>query len=303
VTTAADWRARKRSVEVLGRRMACVEAGSGDPIILLHGNPTSSFLWRDVVGPLEGLGRLIVPDLVGMGDSDKLPDPGPGSYRFADHRRHLDALLAVLGVTGRAVLVLHDWGSALGFDWARRHPGAVAGIAYTEAIVGLLTWEDWPPEAVGIFRAMRSEAGESLVLDRNVFVERILPASVLRPLDPDAMAEYRRPFARPGEDRRPTLAWPRELPFAGEPPGDVHAVVEDYAAWLAGTDVPKLFVDADPGSILVGAPRESCRAWPAQTEVTVAASHFVPEDAGAEVGRAVAAWIAGLPGRSGPSAG
>ncbi len=290
MTTPAQWRARKRQVDVLGVPLAYVEAGEGDPIVLLHGNPTSSFLWRDVLPALEGRGRCIVPDLLGMGDSGKLARSGPGSYRFADHRRHLDALLERLGVRERVVLVVHDWGSALGFDWANRHRAAVRGIAYTEAIVRPLRWSEWPPAGVDIFRAMRSPAGEAIVLERNLFVERILPASVLRPLAPEVLDEYRRPFATPGEGRRPMLTWPREIPLDGEP-GEVTAVVADYAAWLAGSDVPKLFLDAQPGSILVGAQREFCSAWPNQTRLTVPGAHFVPEDAGTRIGEAVAAWL------------
>ena len=294
---ARDWRAAKRHVEVLGHNLAYVALRPGAPgftFVLLHGNPTSSFLWRDVVGHLEGLGRIFVPDLLGMGDSAKVADPGPRSYRFAEHRDHLDGLLEALEVTERVVLVAHDWGGALAFDWANRHRDAVAGIAYMETIVRPLGWDEWAPGGVDIFRAMRSDAGETIVLEKNVFVERILPASVLSPLPVEVMDEYRRPFAAPGEDRRPTLTWPRELPIAGEP-ADVVAVVQGYADWLAVADVPKLFVNAEPGSILVGAQREFCRAWPHLTEVTVPAAHFVPEDAGHAVGDAVAGWARRLP--------
>lgn len=293
MTTPGEWRARKRRAEVLGHELAYVEAGEGSPIVLLHGNPTSSFLWRDAVPHLAGVGRVIVPDLLGMGDSAKLANSGPGAYRFVDHRRHLDALLQHLDVELDVTLILHDWGSALGFDWANRHRSAVRGIAYTEAIVRPLRWEEWPPAATGIFQSLRTDAGEAMILERNLFVERILPASVVKPLSPEVLDEYRRPFATSGEDRRPTLTWPRELPIDGEP-ADVVAIVADYAAWLAASDVPKLFVDAQPGSILIGRQREFCRAWPAQREVTVTASHFVPEDAGDELGRAVATWLADL---------
>lgn len=293
MTGADRWRASKRRVDVLGREMAYVDEGEGWPIVLLHGNPTSSFLWRDVVAHLETLGRCIVPDLIGMGDSAKLPGSGPGSYRFVEHRRYLDALLERLGVTAEVTLVVHDWGSALGFDWANRHRGAVRAIAYTEAIVRPLRWDEWPEAATGIFRGLRGQAGEDLVLERNVFVERILPASVVRPLPPEVLDEYRRPFLEPGEGRRPTLTWPREIPLDGEPV-DVTAVVAEYADWLATAPVPKLFVNAEPGSILVGDPRESCRSWPNQREVTVTASHFVPEDAGDRMGEALADWLTDL---------
>ena len=286
--------AQKRHVEVLGRRMAYAEAGSGDPIVFLHGNPTSSHLWRDVIPAVVDLGRCIAPDLIGMGDSDKLPGSGPGSYRFVEHRRYLDALLDALGVHERVTLVLHDWGSALGFDWANRHRGAVRAIAYMEALVRPLSWDEWPESGRAIFQAMRSPAGEEMVLQKNVFVERLLPASVLTPLDEQTMAAYRAPFSEPGEDRRPTLAWPREIPFDGEP-ADVHEIIAGYAEWLPQAPFPKLFVDADPGFLLTGPLREFARTWANQTEVTVAGSHFVQEDSGAEIGAAIADWLRGVP--------
>jgi haloalkane dehalogenase len=291
----------KRSAVVFDRHVAYVDScpeghPTGRTILLLHGNPTSSHLWRDVIPHLEGLGRCVAPDLIGMGDSDKLPDSGPDRYTFAEHRRFLDALLVGLGLTaaGRIVLVVHDWGSALGFDWARRHPGAVDGIAYMEALVAPVTWADWPGEARGIFQAFRSPKGEELILERNYFVEKILPLSVLTPLADEVMAEYRRPFAEPGESRRPTLTWPRQIPIDGEP-ADVVADVEAYGAWLRSEDSPpKLFVNADPGSILVGPQREFCRSWPNQTEITVPGLHFVQEDSAAAIGAAVADFIGTL---------
>lgn len=278
-----------KRLDVLGTSMAYVEEGSGDPVVLLHGNPTSSYLWREVIPHLAPLGRCIAPDLVGMGDSDPLPGPGPMRYSFAEHRRHLDALLEQLGVRERVTLVVHDWGSGLGFDWARRHPDAVAGIAYMEAIVRPLTWDEFPADGREVFQAFRSDAGEDLVLDKNLFVEGVLPASVLRDLGED-LDVYRRPFREPGESRRPTLDWPRQLPIDGEP-ADVVALVQAYADWLAQSPVPKLFVDADPGSILVGAQREFCRTWPNQQEVTVPGRHFLQEDSGDAIGRAIARWI------------
>ena len=283
----------KRSVEVLGQRMAHVEVGEGRPIVLLHGNPTSSFLWRDVIPALSGLGRCLAPDLIGMGDSDKLEPSGPDRYTFAEHARFLDGWLEAMGVegSGDAVFVGHDWGSALAFHWARRHPEAVAGIAYMEGIVCPVTWADWPDNARNIFQVFRSPAGEEVILEKNVFVERVLPGSVLEPLPEDVMAEYRRPFAEPGEARRPTLTWPRQIPIEGEP-ADVVEVVEAYGKWLAGEDSPpKLFINAEPGAILTGRARDLCRTWPNQTEVTVAGSHFVQEDSGPEIGAAVADWI------------
>lgn len=280
----------KHHVDVLGQRMAYVEEGEGDPIVLLHGNPTSSYLWRDVIPHLVDRGRCIAPDLIGMGDSDRLPGTGDDRYRFVEHRRYLDAFLEEVGATDDVTFVVHDWGSGLGFDWANRHRDAVRGIAYMEAIVTPVTWEDWPEAARGVFQAMRSEAGEELVLEKNLFVERILPASILRDLTEEEHDVYRAPFATPGEERRPTLTWPREIPIEGEP-ADVHQIVEDYGAWLATSDVPKLFVDADPGSILVGRQREVCLAWPNQHVVTVPGIHFVQEDSGGAIGRAIADWL------------
>jgi len=283
----------KKYADVHGARMAYVEEGSGDPIVFLHGNPTSSYLWRNVMPHLEGQGRLIAPDLIGMGDSDKLPDSGPDRYTFVEHRRYLDALLETLGVTERVTLVIHDWGSALGFDWANRHRGAVRGIAYMEAIVRPLVWDEWPEAARGVFQGFRSDAGETMVLEGNVFVERVLPGSILRKLSDEEMAEYRRPFAEAGEARRPTLTWPRQIPIEGEP-AEVVAIVNDYAAWLTAGDVPKLFVNAEPGAILTGPAREFCRSWPNQQELTVSGNHFVQEDSPDEIGQAVANWRAAL---------
>jgi haloalkane dehalogenase len=274
--------------------MAYVEAGGGDPVVFLHGNPTSSYLWRNVMPHVEPLGRCIAPDLIGMGDSDKLDRSGPGSYRFVEHRRYLDALLEELGVSERVTFVVHDWGSALGFDWGNRHREAVRGLAYMEAIVRPLTWDEWPEAARGIFEQFRSPAGEELVLERNAFVERVLPGSVLRGLTEDELEVYRRPFRESGESRRPTLTWPRELPIEGTP-ADVVAIAESYAGWLRSSPVPKLFVNAEPGAILTGAQRELCRSWPNQREVTVPGIHYVQEDAPDEIGRALAGWLSELP--------
>ena len=280
----------KKYMEVLDRKMACVETGEGEPVVFLHGNPTSSYLWRRVIPHLASLGRCIAPDLIGMGDSEKLEDSGPDSYRFIEHRRYLDALLEALGVTERVTLVTHDWGSALGFDWANRHRDAVKGLAYMEAIVKPLTWAQWPEASRRVFQGFRSESGESMILEKNVFVERVLPGSIERKLTEEEMAEYRRPFKQPGEDRRPTLTWPREIPIEGEP-ADVAEIVGRYAAWLSESPVPKLFVNAEPGAILVGEQREFCRTWPNQTEVTVPGIHFIQEDSPDEIGRAIAEWF------------
>ena len=279
----------KQFVEVEGKQMAYHETGVGDSVVFLHGNPTSSYLWRNVIPHVAGQARCIVPDLIGMGDSDKLALNGPEAYRFVEHRRYLDGLLEALALGDRVTLVVHDWGSALGFDWANRHRGRVAGIVYMEAIVCPMTWEEWPDAATPIFEALRSEAGEEMVMEKNLFVEAILPGSILRDLSDEEMAEYRRPFLSP-EHRRPTLTWPREIPLAGEP-ADVVEIVADYAAWLASSEVPKLFINADPGAILGGAQREFCRTWPNQTEVQVAGSHFIQEDSPHEIGQAIDDWL------------
>jgi haloalkane dehalogenase len=284
----------KKNIEILGHQMAYHERGAGDPIVLLHGNPTSSYLWRDVVPHLEGSGRCIVPDLIGMGDSQKLAAPGPDSYRFVEHRRYLDALLEALGVRENVTWVIHDWGSALGFDWANRHRDAVRGIAYMEAIVAPVeSWADWPKPVQPIFQGFRSDAGEEMILEKNMFIEGVLPSSIMRKLSDEEMNEYRRPFVNAGEDRRPTLTWPREIPIEGEP-ADVVKIVSDYGEWLSTSDVPKLFFDAKPGAILRGKARDFCRSWPNQTEVEIKGIHFVQEDSHDEIGQGVARWLEGL---------
>jgi haloalkane dehalogenase len=281
----------KRTVDVLDSRMAYHERGEGVPVLFLHGNPTSSYLWRDVLPELEGRGRLIAPDLIGMGDSHKLKNPGPDTYRFATHQGYLAAFIdAVIAPHEKILFVVHDWGSALGFDWANRHRDRVRGIAYMEGIVRPVAgWDEWSPSATPIFQGFRSDKGESLILDRNMFVERVLPGSVLRKLGEAEMAEYRRPFlAR--EDRWPTLTWPRQIPIAGEP-ADVVQIAADYAAWMAENDLPKLFINAEPGAILIGPVRDFCRGWKNQREVTVPGSHFIQEDSGPLIGRAIADWM------------
>ena len=285
----------KKAIEIHGKRMTYVEMGDGDPIVFQHGNPTSSYLWRNVMPHLADQGRCIAVDLIGMGDSEKLDDPGAGSYRYAEHRDYLFAAWEALGIDDRVTLVIHDWGSALGFDWARQHPDAVLGIAYMEGIVMPVSWDDWPEAAAQVFRGFRSDAGESMVLDRNLFVERVLPGSVIRELTEEEMAVYRRPFLAPGEDRRPTLTWPRQIPIDGEPE-DVASIVGDYAGWLSTSAVPKLFINAEPGAILTGRQRDFCRTFPNQEEVTVRGIHFIQEDSPHEIGEAIAAWRRGLDG-------
>jgi len=291
---------KKKFTKVLGRRMAYVEAEMGDPIVFLHGNPASSYLWRNIIPHVEHMGRCIAPGLIGMGDSDWLENSGPDSYRFMEHRQYLDALFSVLDVSRNVVLVGHDWGSALAFDWANRNRDAAQGIAYFEAIVRPRTWADYPDSHPGgakreFFQAMRSEMGEVMVLKDNHFVEQVLPAAILRDLAHEEMAEFRRPFRDPGESRRPTLTWPRELSIKGEP-ADVVEIVQAYADWLSQSDVPKLFINGDPGASLVGDQREFCRSWPNQREATAKGYHFLQEDQPDEIGKAIAAFVSDLRG-------
>lgn len=289
--SASDPQPRRR-VDVGGVELVYVDTGgeSGDTVVFLHGNPTSSYLWRNIIPHVSPLARCLAPDLAGMGESNGTPD---GSYRFFDHSRYLDAWFDAVLPDGQVILVVHDWGSALGFHWARRHPDRVRGLVYMEAIVRPVTWDEWPEAARQVFQGFRSEAGESMVLERNIFVERVLPGSTIRGISDEAMEVYRRRYTEPGESRRPTLSWPREIPIEGEP-ADVVAVVSEYAAWLSQTPTPKLFVNAEPGAILTGPQREFCRTFPNQNEVTVPGVHFIQEDSPHEIGAAIAEWYAGL---------
>ncbi len=279
----------KSHLVVDGKQMAFHQSGEGRSVVFLHGNPTSSYLWRNVIPHLSDGARCVAPDLIGHGDSDKLDDTGPGSYRFVQHRNYLDGVLDQLDLGDDIILVVHDWGSALGFDWARRNPNRVAGIAFMESIVRPVTWDEWPEAARGIFQGFRSDDGESMAIDKNLFVEAVLPGSILRDLSEREHDEYRRPFSEP-EHRRPTLTWPREIPIEGTPE-DVTQIVSDYAEWLASSDMPKLFINAEPGAILTGPQRDFCRSWPNLTEVTVSGSHFIQEDSPAEIGKAIAEWM------------
>ncbi len=280
----------KKTATIKGKKMAYVDLGEGDPIVFLHGNPTSSYLWRNIIPHLQNQGRCIAPDLIGMGDSEKLSPSGPDSYRFVEHREYLHALLDQIGVKENVTLVIHDWGSALGFDWANQHRDAVKGIAYMEAIVQPVTWAEWPKAATDIFKGFRSPKGEEMVLEQNFFIEGVLPTSIMRKLSDEEMNEYRRPFANAGEDRRPTLTWPRQIPIEGEP-ADVREIVENYGAWLKTSKVPKLFFNAEPGAILRGEQRDFCRSWPNQKEITIQGIHFVQEDSADEIGEGIAAWL------------
>ena len=280
----------KQYIEVNGKRMAYVEMGEGDPIVFQHGNPTSSYLWRNIMPALAPYGRCIAIDLIGMGDSEKLEDSGPDSYTLVEHREYLDGALKALNVTDNVTWVIHDWGSALGFDWANRHRDAVRGLAYMEAIVRPMALSEFPEVSRQLFSAFRTEAGESMCLEKNIFVERVLPGSILADLPEEDMNEYRRPFQEPGESRRPTLTWPRQIPLDGQPE-DVAKIVGDYADWMSSNDLPKLFVNAEPGALLTGPQRDFCRQWSNQTEVTVAGSHFIQEDSPEEIANALVDWV------------
>lgn len=282
--------AYRKTIDILDSQIAYIDEGEGDAIVFLHGNPTSSYLWRNVMPHLADFGRILAPDLIGMGQSGKNPS---GSYRFVDHYRYLSAWMDAMSLGNNVVLVIHDWGSALGFHWAYNNPDRVQGIVYMEAIVRPVSMSEWPEQARGIFQAMRSPKGEDLVINRNFFVERILPASIIRKLTDEEMNVYRAPYTEAGESRRPTLTWPREIPFDGEP-ADTHEIVSNYSQWLTQAGVPKLFINAEPGTILIGAQRDFCRTWSNQTEVTVKGIHFIQEDSADEIGEATAAFVGGL---------
>ena len=282
----------KKMVEVNGKQMAVHDSGSGQSVVFLHGNPTSSYLWRNIIPHVATTARCVAPDLIGHGDSDKLDDTSPGQYTFVQHREYLDGVLDALDLGDDIILVIHDWGSALGFDWANRHRDRVAGIVFMEAIVRPVTWDEWPELARPIFQAFRSDAGEEMVIEKNLFVEAVLPGSIIRDLESAEMDEYRKPFTEP-QHRRPTLTWPRQIPINGEPAGVVE-IVQSYADWLSGASLPKLFVNADPGAILTGAQRDFVRSWPNLSEVTVHGNHFLQEDSPDEIGQAINDWMNGL---------
>lgn len=280
----------KKFIKIKGLTMAYLDEGSGDPIVFLHGNPSSSYEWRNVIPHVVGLGRCIAPDLIGMGDSEKLPNSGPSSYRFIEHREYLDALFNTLDIREKVTLVLHDWGSALGFDWANRHRNAIKQIAYMEAFVTPInSWDDLPPETIKYFETTHSEVGEKLVLQENFIIEKELPMCMLRKLTEEEMNAYRKPYLEPGESRRPTLTWRREVPVAGKP-SDVHEIIEDYGKWLAISTIPKLFIEAIPG-VMFESHRKFARSWPNQQSIQIKGGHFVQEDSPHEVGEAIASWM------------
>ena len=287
--------AEKKKIIIKNKTMSYIDEGEGDAIVFQHGNPTSSYLWRNVMPHLEGQGRLIACDLIGMGDSEKLTNSGPNSYSYFEHRDFLFALLEELNIGNKVIFVIHDWGSALGFDWSFQNQERVQGIAYMEGMVKPVTWDEWPENATKVFQGFRSEHGENMVLDKNIFVEKVLPSSIMRELSNEEMNEYRRPFLNVGEDRRPTLSWPRQIPIEGEPQ-EVVEVVKNYSNWMSSNDLPKLFINADPGSILTGKQREFCRSWPNQEEVTVKGTHFMQEDSPDQIGKAVSSFVSQLRG-------
>ncbi len=279
----------KKKISIDGKEIAYHQQGSGEPIVFLHGNPTSSYLWRNITPYLHDQASCISMDLIGMGDSDKLDNPDTNSYRFEEHFYYVEKAIKALTNNEKITLVVHDWGSALGFHWSYKHPELIKGIAYMEAIVKEMTWDDWDKNAKSIFQGFRSDAGEDLVLEKNYFVEKVLPGSIIRTLDADEMNEYRRPFLSSGEDRRPTLSWPREIPIEGEP-GNVCQIVNEYAEWMKTNNIPKLFINAEPGAITTGKIRDFCRSWKNQTEVTVKGIHFIQEDSPDEIGKALSKW-------------
>ncbi len=270
--------------------MAYVEAGEGDPIVFFHGNITSSYMWRNVIPHVEGLGRCIAIDNIGQGDSEKLSG---SNYRLVDHQPYTNALMDALGVTENVTIVTHDWGAQLGFTWASGRQDALKGVVICQGVLGNFEWSHWPPDVQALFRRFRSEEGEELVLEQNFFVEKILPAMVIREVSQDIHDEYRRPYRNPGEDRRPTLTWPREIPIEGEP-ADVLEIIERNNAWLERHPVPKLFINSDPGAVLVGEHRRMIRSWPNVEEVTVAGLHYCHEDSPDDMGRAIAGWYTSL---------
>ena len=279
----------KKKISIDGKEIAYRQQGSGEPIVFLHGNPTSSYLWRNITPYLHDQASCISIDLIGMGDSDKLDNPDTNSYRFEEHFYYVEKAIKALTNNKKITLVVHDWGSALGFHWSYKHPELIKGIAYMEAIVKEMTWDDWDKNAKSIFQGFRSDAGENLVLEKNYFVEKVLPGSIIRMLDADEMNEYRSPFLSSGEDRRPTLSWPREIPIEGEP-GNVCQIVNEYAEWMKTNNIPKLFINAEPGAITTGKIRDFCRSWKNQTEVTVKGIHFIQEDSPDEIGKALSKW-------------
>ena len=283
----------KKYKDIKNSKMAFIDEGSGDTFLFLHGNPTSSFLWRNIAPHVEDIGRIVIPDLIGMGDSDKLEGVDNPGYKYHGQYSYLTALMDELDLGDNIHLIIHDWGSAMGFQFARENKDRIKSITYMEAIVMPLTWDQWPDPATKIFGLFRSQAGEELVLEKNFFVERILLADSSTGYTEEEKSEYIRPFINPGEDRRPTLTWPRQIPLDGEP-SEVVEEVKLNAEFHKESDIPKLFINADPGSILIGDQREFARSWKNQTEITVSGNHFIQEDSSEEIGAALRNFVESL---------
>ena len=283
----------KKYKDIKNSKMAFIDEGSGDTFLFLHGNPTSSFLWRNIAPHVEDIGRIVIPDLIGMGDSDKLEGVDNPGYKYHGQYSYLTALMDELDLGNNIHLIIHDWGSAMGFQFARENKDRIKSITYMEAIVMPLTWDQWPDPATKIFGLFRSEAGEELVLEKNFFVERILLADSSTGYTEEEKSEYIRPFINPGEDRRPTLTWPRQIPLDGEP-SEVVEEVRLNAEFHKESDIPKLFINADPGSILIGDQREFAKSWKNQTEITVKGNHFIQEDSSEEIGAALRNFVESL---------
>ncbi|MBI4571552.1 MAG: haloalkane dehalogenase [Chloroflexi bacterium] len=279
-----------RFVEVAGSRIHYVEEGSGDPVLFLHGNPTSSYLWRNIMPYAARAGRAIAMDLIGMGKSDKLDL----EYRFVDHARYVDGFIEQLGLRN-ITFVVHDWGSALGFHYARRHEANVKGLAFMEAIYRPFTWAEFPEQARGVFQGFRTpETGWDMVANRNMFVELVLPSAIVRKLSDEEMARYREPFPTP-ESRKPVWRWPNEIPIDGEPE-DVHEIATAYWQWLQETDVPKIVFAAQPGALIRAEMLAELQAKLKNlTVVDIGPGlHFVQEDSPHTIGEALLAWYRGL---------
>jgi haloalkane dehalogenase len=279
-----DTHPRKR-VAILDTEISYADTGAGDPIVFLHGNPTSSYVWRNIIPHVSRLGRCFAPDLVGMGQSGKSPN---GAYKFVDHAHYLDAWFETLNLTSNVTLVVHDWGSALGFHRATRFPEQIKAIAYMEAVAMPLRWDDFG-EVAGMFRGLRSAQGEQMIFDQNMFVEMILPHSMFRKLTIEEMSYYRAPFLT-RESRLPTLVWPRQIPIEGEP-ADVTAIAESYGKAMSQSPIPKLLIVGEPGAIIKGRVLEFCRTWANQTEVKVKGMHFLQEDSPDQIGAALREFL------------
>jgi haloalkane dehalogenase len=283
----------KNYKEILGKQMAYIDSGEGQSIVFLHGNPASSFLWRNITPFVSDLGRIIVPDLIGMGDSEKLEGIDNPDYQYHGQYKYLSTLLDSLDLGDKINLVIHDWGSAMGFQYARENSDRIKSITFMEAIVMPLSWDQWPENARNIFQLMRSEAGEEIVLEKNIFVERILLNDSANGFTDEERNEYIRPFKNPGEDRRPTLTWPRQIPIDGSPQAVIDEVTKN-GEFHKDSKIPKLFINADPGSILIGEQRDFVRSWTNLRELTVKGNHFIQEHSPKEIGEALKNFLTSI---------